>query len=290
MVTTVPETVAHDITWKHRPMRLAVPMTVRVRYAAAAMHAFTASAMFGLFISLAPGFLSTRLGIGSLAVSGAGTFLVLASAAGFQLLVARLSLQRQALLGIALLGSGLVVVTVGLTVVSLWALLTGGVLAGAGAGTAYKAAIGSVIAMTEPDCRGEALAGLFLGGYAGMSVPVLGLGLLMLATTTTVAVLVFSAVLAGVLVLTLLLTPHPHPTLTARPHCGRPRPRTSAVKCPIPPQHPLGTTWKTSETFEGEPCLPLPPQHPRPGRRRSAPSNSVTFGSTASWSTPTPLR
>ncbi|MEU2573306.1 MFS transporter [Streptomyces anulatus] len=206
VVTTVPETVAHDITWKYRPMRVAVPTTVRVRYAAAAMHAFTASAMFGLFTSLAPGFLSTRLGIGSLAVSGAVTFLVLASAAGFQLLVARLSLQRQALLGIALLGSGLVVVTVGLTVVSLWALLTGGVLAGAGAGTAYKAAIGSVIAMTEPDSRGEALAGLFLGGYAGMSVPVLGLGLLMLATTTTVAVLVFSAALAGVLVLTLLLT------------------------------------------------------------------------------------
>jgi MFS family permease len=206
VVATVPETVESDPAWRYHPMRVAVPAAVRTRYAAAAMLAFSASAMFGLFTSLTPAFLSTRLGIGSLAVSGAATFLVLASAGGFQILVARRTPHQQAVLGVALLGSGLVIVTVGLTAVSLGALLAGGMLAGAGAGTAYKAAIGSVIAMTPPDTRGEALAGLFLGGYAGMSIPVVGLGLLLLITTTTIAMIAFSTLLACLLLLTLLIT------------------------------------------------------------------------------------
>ncbi|WP_157964112.1 MFS transporter [Actinocorallia populi] len=204
-VAAVPETVAPDPAWRYRPLRVAVPVEARTRYAAAAMLAFSASAVFGLFTSLTPSFLSTRLGLPSPAVSGAVTFLVLACAAGFQLLVMRRTPSRQAVLGIVLLGSGLALVTAGLTAASLTALLAGGALAGAGAGAAYAAAVGSVIAMSRPDARGEALAGLFLGGFAGMSVPVLGLGLLLLVTTTAVAVVAFSALLACLLLLTLLI-------------------------------------------------------------------------------------
>lgn len=55
-------------------------------------------------------------------------------------------------------------------------IVAGGALVGAGAGAAFKGSVSTVIAVTSPGARGEALAGLFLA-YAGLAVPVVGLGL-----------------------------------------------------------------------------------------------------------------
>jgi hypothetical protein len=41
----------------------------------------------------------------------------------------------------------------------------------------FKAAVGTVAAAAAPEARGEAMAGMFLIAYVGMTVPVVGMGI-----------------------------------------------------------------------------------------------------------------
>jgi hypothetical protein len=77
-------------------------------------------------------------------------------------------------------------------------------VAGAGAGAAFRGVVATVISITPAEVRGEGLAGLFLGSYVGLAVPVLGLGVATLWVSMQVAVLGFAAVLVAV---TLLVAP-----------------------------------------------------------------------------------
>lgn len=220
---TVPETVVRaQPRARYRTLRPKVPKATRRAYAVAIMMAFVASAMFGFFISLAPVFLSTHVGIRSPAVTGLVAFLVFATAAVIQMLSSRWPPRRQHVVGIAMLGTGIVVVTVAFAAVSLPSLLVGGMVVGAGAGATYKAAIGAVITMSAPGIRGENLAGLFLGGYAGMSLPVVGLGLLLEVVSLTSAVITFGVVMGLLLLTTSLASPRARPA--------------GAVTLPIPPR------------------------------------------------------
>ena len=71
---------------------------------------------------------------------------------------------------------------------------------GAGAGSLFKGAVMTVVEVADDQHRAEALAALFLAGYAGLAVPVIGLGLLTQVVAPRVALLVFAgALIAGVL-------------------------------------------------------------------------------------------
>jgi hypothetical protein len=45
-----------------------------------------------------------------------------------------------------------------------------------GAGLPFKGAMGSAARMADPAAKGEAAAGIFLAGYLGLTVPIMGLG------------------------------------------------------------------------------------------------------------------
>jgi hypothetical protein len=113
--------------------------------------------------------------------------------------VSRTTVHRQLTIGLSALALGLVLVTVAVWLPSLALLLAGGVLAGGGAGAAFKGTISTVISIAPPQARGEALAGLFLAAYIGLAVPVLGLGLATQLLSTQTAVLGFAVVLLAVL-------------------------------------------------------------------------------------------
>jgi hypothetical protein len=104
------------------------------------------------------------------------------------------------MLGTVLLGVGLVLVVVAIVATVLPMLVAGGILAGAGVGVTFKFAIGSVLRIAPEESKGETLAGLFLGGYFGMSVPVMLLGVVL-----QVLPLAASAALFGAAVLLLLV-------------------------------------------------------------------------------------
>jgi hypothetical protein len=72
------------------------------------------------------------------------------------------------------------------------ALRPRGVVSGLGAGLLFRGTVGTVGALAPADSRAEALAGLFLAGYSGLTVPVVGLGLLERYTTPRFGLLMFA--------------------------------------------------------------------------------------------------
>ncbi|WOQ15584.1 MFS transporter [Raineyella sp. W15-4] len=170
LVALVPETVERrEERLAYRPQQIAVPTASRGAYVAAGAAAFGASAVFGTFTGLAPTFLVGILGQHSHLLAGLAPFIVFMSAAVAQIFTARISLRTQILIAIIVAMLGCAILGCGAAVASLALFLVGGGLAGAG--ILYRSALGVVGDLADPARRGEALAGVFLFGYAGMMIP-----------------------------------------------------------------------------------------------------------------------
>ena len=195
----VPETVARpEASPRYRPQRVSVPAEHRPAFYAASAAAAAEFALFGLFTSLAPGFIAGTLHDTSHALAGAATFAVFGAGALAQIVVSRAPLRRQLAFGLLALVLGLVLITAAFWLASLALLLIGGIVAGGGAGAAFKGSVSTVLGMARPEARGEALAGLFLAAYAGLAVPVLALGLATQLLSARIAVLGFAVLLVAV--------------------------------------------------------------------------------------------
>ncbi len=201
-LTLVPETVTPPRPRpRYRPQRVSVPARHRQAFYAASAAAAAEFALFGLFTSLAPGFIAGTLHDTSHALAGAATFAVFGAAALAQIAASRLALRSQLAFGLLALVFGLTVITVAFWLASLVLLLAGGIVAGSGAGAAFKGSVTTVLGIARPQARGEALAGLFLAGYAGLAVPVVALGLATQLLSGRVAVLGFAVLLVAVVAL-----------------------------------------------------------------------------------------
>jgi hypothetical protein len=99
------------------------------------------------------------------------------------------------------LAAGLVLVTSAAWLASLALFMIGGALAGGGAGSAFKASVSTVLGLAPAHMRGEALAGLFLASYLGLSVPVIALGLATQYFSARATLLGFAAILLAVVAL-----------------------------------------------------------------------------------------
>ena len=187
----------------YRPQRISVPAHARGRYLAAATGAAIVFAVIGLFTSLAPTFLAGPLHHPSHALAGATAFTVLASAVIGQLLVARLALHTAmaGALAVTVLGMAVLVVSVYLATPSLALFLVGGVIVGAGGGVLFKSVVTTIVAVSPPERRAEALAGMFLTAYVGLTVPVVALGVMTQTLSPQLSLLIFAAALAVAMVL-----------------------------------------------------------------------------------------
>jgi MFS family permease len=183
---------------RYRPQRVSVPPADRGVFFAACVAAANAFAGFGLFTSLAPSFLAGTLHHGSRALAGAAACAVFGSAVAAQLVTAARPPREVLAGGLAaeLIGLGLVVTAVWLPSPSLWMFLVGGAVSGAGGGLLFKGALGTAAGLADDDDRAEVLAGLFLGGYFGLSVPVIGLGVLTQEVSPRSSLLVFASLMA----------------------------------------------------------------------------------------------
>ncbi|WP_235022949.1 MFS transporter [Amycolatopsis alkalitolerans] len=197
-VMLAPETVERT-RFRYRPQRVSVPRAARGRFYAAGAAALAQFAVFGLFTSLAPAFLANVLHQHSHALAGVTAFAVFAAGATGQILLARAGLRRQLGYGLGFLVVGIVALTVAVQLPSLALFLVGGVLAGGGAGAAFKGCVSIVLSVAPPEGRGEALAGLFLAAYVGLAVPVVALGLATQLVSLQVALAGFAVVLLAIL-------------------------------------------------------------------------------------------
>lgn len=202
-----PETrwVAPELRPAYRPQRTQVPAGATAAFAGALATAAIAFAAFGLFTSLAPAFLAGPLGHPSHALAGLAAFLVFGGAAASQVAVARWSGDRLVRVGTAglVLGAAGITGAVWLSAPSLGLFLVGGLVLGAGSGALFKGALATIVRISDPERRAGTLVSLFLAGYLGLTVPVVGLGLLSQVVELRTALLLFSAVLVAAMLASL---------------------------------------------------------------------------------------
>jgi hypothetical protein len=199
VVLAAPETVDRpEAPVAYRPQRMQAPEGQGAAFWAAGAAAFAALAVQGLFTSVAPSFLGTTFHVADRLAAGATTFGVFAASALSQIVFARLSQRTQIRLGMVLLVGGLVVLAVAAVLLQVAGFIGGGVIAGAGVGLLFRAAIGSAAALVGPERRGGVLAATFLIAYAGLTVPVVAVGAALLVIPT-LPVLIGYVVLVAVL-------------------------------------------------------------------------------------------
>jgi MFS family permease len=198
-----PETTARPVPLpRYRPQRISIPPAARGQYLAAVLGAFIAFAGIGLFTGLAGTFLVVTLHRTSVALAGTTVFIAFAAAVVVQF--ATLTWRTKPILATGmitlLIGAALTVLAAWLSTPSLTAFLLGGVITGAGAGAIFKGSLGTVITIAEPANRAEAVAGLLLAGYIGLSAPVIGIGIALRDVTPKTTLLGFACVVAALIV------------------------------------------------------------------------------------------
>ncbi|MEH3054325.1 MAG: hypothetical protein PGN13_10015 [Patulibacter minatonensis] len=174
---------------------MAVPEAGRQAYLAVATGAFVAFAVLGLFNSLAPAFLAGALHHTSRLLAGAAAFLVFAAAAVAQTRTGDRPPRQVLAAGLPTLAVGVAVLVSSVWLVSLALFLLGALVSGVGAGLTFKGAIGTAAALAAPAQRAEALAGIFLAGYIGLALPVIGLGLLTQELAADVSLTLFATLI-----------------------------------------------------------------------------------------------
>ncbi len=196
----VPETIdVPEHKPRYRPQRISVERRHRARYAAITAAGFASFAVFGLFTSLAPSFIAGTLGHPARILAGTVVLLVFGAAALVQSLLVAVPPGRQVVIGLATMAISLPLLAVSVWYPDLALFLVGGTIAGAGAGVLFRGSLSTVAGMADPQHRGEALAGLFLMAYAGLTVPVIGLGIAVQHFQQRTSLLGFAAVILVVI-------------------------------------------------------------------------------------------
>jgi MFS family permease len=203
---------------RYRPQRASVPAEARGEYYAAALSAFIVFSALGLFAGLAGLFLVVALHDPSHTLAGATLFAVFSAGVVAQLATMNWSLRRELAAGMALmlLGLAAVVTAVWLPAPSLALFIIGGTVTGAGGGAIFKGAVGTVIRISPPESRAEALAGTYLAAFVGLSLPIIGAGVALAAgVSPRVTLLGFGiAVSVGIVASAIKLLPAtPNPAL-----------------------------------------------------------------------------
>ncbi len=194
-VALVPETVERPREHHaYRPQRVALPAGARSVFLTAGAAAFSAFAVFGIFTSLAPGFIAGTLHETSRFIAGSVTFAVFGAAAVAQVLSTRLRNSLQLRLAALLMAVGLTGLAVAVVAISLPLFVAGGVVAGAGVGIQFRSAVAAAASLAQPAARGEVLAALFLIAYAGLAVPVLLVGVALAFFPAPVVLIGFAVV------------------------------------------------------------------------------------------------
>jgi MFS family permease len=199
-----PETVNHDAqSSAQHNASISIPASIRARFIAPAVTAFTMFALYGFYFSLAPSVLQDSLHLSNRAVGGAVVFeLGLASAA--TILVTRSLASRTCMrLALVLLIPSLVLLIVAQAKGSLPLLLLGTTLSGISGALGYRGSLQVVNQIAPAEQRAGVSSAYFLVCFVGNSLPVIAVAILARTYNSLIADGAF-AVTLGVLALAAL--------------------------------------------------------------------------------------
>ena len=192
----VPETVSPRQRPALRFTGLGIPERGRGEFIAAAIAAFAAFALIGLFAALAPTFLGNVLNENSHAVQGGVVFLLLAVGALTEVLLSRFNSRRVVMAGLGLFLIGLALIVAALSAADMALFLAGTVVAGAAVGAVFLGSMATASRLAPPNERGRAISAFFVACYAGLIIPVVAVGVATEFISDFVAVLALSILLA----------------------------------------------------------------------------------------------
>ena len=193
----VPETVHPRRRSAFRFAGLGVPEQGRGEFTAAAVAAFSAFALLGLFSALAPTFLGGVLHESSHAVQGAVVFLLMAVGTVTQLLLSRFSSRRVVLAGLGLFLAALALIVAALAQAAISLFLAGTVVGGVAVGAVFLGSLATANRLAPPGRRGQAISAYFVACYSGLIIPVVGVGVASGFIGDFPAVLAFSILIAA---------------------------------------------------------------------------------------------
>jgi MFS family permease len=193
----VPETVRPRRRPALRFAGLGIPEAGRSEFIAAAVAAFSAFALLGLFSALAPSFLGGVLHETSHAVQGTVVFLLLAVGTGTQLVLSRFSSRPVVLAGLGLFLVGLALIVAALAQASMTLFLAGTVAGGVAVGAVFLGSLATANRLAPPERRGQAISAYFTACYCGLIIPVVGVGVASMFIGDFRSVLAFSILIAA---------------------------------------------------------------------------------------------
>jgi MFS family permease len=193
----VPETVLARRRPTVRFAGLGIPERGRGQFIAAAVAAFAAFALLGLFSSLVPGFIGGVLHQGSHAIQGAVVFGLFATGTITQVAMSRLGSRSVVLAGLGLFLAALALILAALAEASMALFLAGTVVGGASVGAIFLGSLATANRLAPPERRGHVVSTFFVGCYAGLIIPVVGVGVATEFIATFPALLAFSLLLAA---------------------------------------------------------------------------------------------
>ncbi|MET9901136.1 MFS transporter [Streptomyces sp. NPDC006446] len=179
-----------------RPQRPGLPPEVRPVFGPPAIAAFVGFALFGVFTSVSPAFLTESLDVHSHAVSGLIVALAFFASTGGQLAVGRAGVRRSLPLGCFALLAGLALLAGALRWDLLALVVLSAIVGGGGQGLAFRGALATVAQASPEHQRAAVISTLFVVAYTGISLPVIGVGVLVRPLGLEGAGLVFIACMA----------------------------------------------------------------------------------------------
>jgi MFS family permease len=183
----------------YRPQRVSAPEGARAPFFAALTGVFLAYAGPAVFIGLAGTFLATAVHDTSLAMTGLTIFVVFTVGVVLLSVTGTWPARRLLATGAAaqIAGLALVVTAAWLPRPSLALFLAGGGVVGAAAATLFKGTLSGLIAISPAGRLGEALAGFFLSGYLGLSLPAIAVGVALQFISPRGTLLAFAIVVSA---------------------------------------------------------------------------------------------
>ena len=193
----LPETVSPRRRPGLRFAGLGIPERGRGQFIAAAVAAFAAFALLGLFSSLVPGFIGGVLHQDSHSVQGAVVFGMFGVGTVTQVALSRFSSRRVVLAGLGLFLAGLGLIVAALAQAAMILFLAGTVVGGVAVGAVFLGSLATASRLAPAERRGHAISAFFVACYAGLIIPVVGVGTLSGFIGIFPAVLAFSLLLAA---------------------------------------------------------------------------------------------
>ncbi|MFE9401704.1 MFS transporter [Streptomyces sp. NPDC006530] len=179
VVLWLPETVRERQPLRSaRTQRPGLPSQVRPVFVPAAIASFVGFALFGVFTSVSPAFLTEALNVHNHAATGLIVALAFFASTAGQLAVGTVGLRRSLPLGCVALLIGLALLAGALRWDLLPLIVLSALVGGCGQGLTFRAALSAVAEASPEGRRAAVISTLFVVAYAGISVPVIGVGVL----------------------------------------------------------------------------------------------------------------